>query len=470
MIHKYSQNIIYTAAVNCQYLKISNYFFNLQLNTDPNPSDPIKPRIIVKFANSGYSCIITITKEGVKKKQYLKVDSSMEYRIIIAYKTIIYGDITYLSYYDSYEGSPGLTKLNTDELPNLKFLSVSSPNVLEEVQIDVSRNTKLQTLIYSKGNEATIGKQSKLNLSNNTELSVLKIGNIALTKLDLSKNTELKDLLCYKTKLTGLSLTKNVNLQTLYCEGNNELTKLECRSEVLESLTLMKNPAITTINISKSKLTSISLDDCTELNKLTCKNGKLIGSIDLSKNTKLKEIYLQNNRLEEITLPSAPSADNMTLTSINVENNQLSAIEVYPYIGLKKLNCSGNQLTALNVGKNVALQELICSNNALAYADCGALENLTRLECYGNELQELDITNAVALAKLIVANASYTAELLQTIMCYNTSAAAYSSLNDGFDYYAAGGKLTTDDTEASAELRATAVAKGWNVIVEPIEN
>lgn len=457
---------MYAAAANCQPIKISSHFLYVEMTGDYGTDLPLKPTIDVMFANSGYACVVSITTKGAKTKQYIKVDVSKSYSIITAYKTIIYGDITSILYNDAYASSPGLKNIKTDELPNLEVLTLSGPKNLIS-QLDVSKNIKLKKLTL--GTASVSLKEFDLNLSKNTELSHLRLNDIPLTTLDLSKNTELEELYCNYSQLTGLSLNKNTKLQTLSCRNNEKLTKLECKSKVLETLTIIENPAIETINISESALTSISLSDCTELNKLTCKNGKL-GSIDLSNNTKLKEIYLQDNELKGIMLPYAPSADNTTLTSINIENNWLSAIGVYPYIGLKKLNCSGNKLTALNVGKNVALQELLCNKNALTIIDCGALENLTRLECTGNQLQVLDITNAVALSTLLVATSKAIANQLETIMCYKTSAEAYSSLNDNFDYFAEVGKLMTDDTEESATLRATATAKGWDVIVEPVNN
>ena len=66
-----------------------------------------------------------------------------------------------------------------------------------------------------------------IDVSKNTQLSLLGCSSNQLSSLDLSKNTELFLLSCNDNKLTSLDISKNTNtkLTTLYCHGNNLSTQ-----------------------------------------------------------------------------------------------------------------------------------------------------------------------------------------------------------------------------------------------------
>ena len=100
--------------------------------------------------------------------------------------------------------------------------------------------------------------------------------------------------------------------------------------------------------------------------------------------------------------------------------------------------CSSNALTALDVSKNTALTNLYCSSNALTALDVSNT----------NKVSIFDVSGKLA-----------------NIGAANTSATIYSKLNAAFATFADAGTLTTDGTDASAALRATAEAKGWTVTI-----
>lgn len=456
MENKHSQKIMYAAAASSLHGKISSYFLDVETRAGDYS---YQTYINTKFANAGTVCVVSTTKEGVSKKKYITVDNSKEYLIKLEYKTIIYGDIVDLTYTDAFTLSPDLTKINTDNLPNLNSLYLVSPKLY--AYVNVSKNAMLQEL--SVGRSKT--DQSELDLSNNTELSKLRIQEIPLTKLDLSKNKQLKSLRVEETQITTLNVNGFSMLQELTVSNINTLTKLECAKTAIQELDVTSLPSLKELDCGNTNIKALDVSKNTELTKLHCEYTG-VSTLDTSANTKLKELYCHHASLQNIVLPYTASADNTTLHTINVSDNQITTLEVYSYRGLKKLNCSNNKLTELIVGKNVALQELICSDNALETLDCGALEKLTRVECTNNKLTTLDILNAIAIQTLLVASSKAVANNLANITCSNTSEAAYNDLNSSFDYFAATGTLTTDNTDASATLRATATAKGWTVVTE----
>ncbi|MBK9962563.1 MAG: PKD domain-containing protein [Saprospiraceae bacterium] len=90
----------------------------------------------------------------------------------------------------------------------------------------------------------------------------------------------------------------------------------------------------------------------------------------------------------------------INLTSLQVNNNQLSNLDISKNIKLKILNCSNNQLNKINAQLNTQLMELYCSNNKLTELDVDANINLEKLGCNENLIKNLDINKNVSLTHL----------------------------------------------------------------------
>ena len=95
----------------------------------------------------------------------------------------------------------------------------SSGNYANLTAIDLSHNTQL-TVLYCYDNSLT-----SLDVSKNTQLTVLNCNNNSLNSLDISQNTQLKKLYCHSNQLTALDPSHNTQLTTLYCHGNNFSTQ-----------------------------------------------------------------------------------------------------------------------------------------------------------------------------------------------------------------------------------------------------
>ena len=203
----------------------------------------------------------------------------------------------------------GLTKLTDLWIDNadLSSIDVSSNEKLEWLfisnnkleNIDVSHNPELMQLMCGENDLA------ELNVSNNTKLVTLYCGNNKFNSLNLDNNTALEDLYCTSNLLTVINLSKNVSLTGLNCAHNKlsslnlsncqYLTRLYCESNQLTELILSSNKALVYLHCDANLLTTLNLNNNTELSGFRCTYSKLQNSIDLSKNTKLAYIELQNN-------------------------------------------------------------------------------------------------------------------------------------------------------------------------------
>lgn len=203
------------------------------------------------------------------------------------------------------------------------------------------------------------------------------------------------------------------------------------------------------INIYE-KLSSISFDECL-----------LPSSIDTSKNqTSLmisfdEDCYSSDNYPMNITggdyLNSLyvnfwtskqlilNKCDN--LRTICLRNLTMSSIDLSEAPNLSSYTNYFTQNTAIDLAKNTKLTSLTIYN----------FSTLTSLNLNG-------LTN--------VNSFNISASNLISISCVNTSSTIYNSLNNNFSNLSSTGTLTTDNSSASATLRATAEAKGWTVVIE----
>jgi len=157
-----------------------------------------------------------------------------------------------------------------------------------------------------------------------------------------------------------------------------------------------------------TKLTSLFVDS----NKLT--------SLDLSGNTALKMVSCSNNQISSLkvsactelftlacannNLTSIDVSKNVKLTSLNCSNNQLSQLSVIYNTQLTTLNCSDNKLGSINVGNCTALEELKCSSNNLSSVNLTNNTKLKRLYCDHNSLSSLDTSKNGVLNTLYCNN------------------------------------------------------------------
>lgn len=180
--------------------------------------------------------------------------------------------------------------------------------------------------------------------------------------------------------------------------------------------------------------------DLSALTKLTSLriNGNDITSLDVSQNTALRELNCRGceNLSELILTPS--------LTSLQCDGCALTSLDVSACAGLTSLICYNNGISALNLSSNTALSELNCSYNHIASLDLSANALLANsLTDYNLGNQTL---NAVASAsgKLISVevNIGSAENIVSTSLSdgsYNAETGAftfsdYSAAQNGFEY------------------------------------
>ena len=217
--------------------------------------------------------------------------------------------------------------LNFSAFKKLQYLDI------DKVGIETLDVSELEVLKSIKANDNNL-KEIKFNENNKVEWLDLK-GNNFKNGLDFTKLTSLKhlDLSDQKEKLEGIDVTPLVNLTELKLERHN-----------LKKLDLSKN----------TDLLSLSLDNNQE-------DNMGLTELDLSNNTKLTAIYLKENKLSELKI------ENLKLFGLNIHGNRLTTLDLSKiefnsessyFDSIQRVKFTTKSLTKIDMSKLVGADNL----------------------------------------------------------------------------------------------------------------
>ena len=229
------------------------------------------------------------------------------------------------------------------------------------------------------------------------------------------------------TSLEGIEYF--TNLETLDCSynrigslnltGNTKLKELLASSNLLESVALPS--PITTLDLSNNKLSTVDVSKMKELTSLNVTNNKL-GSLNLSQNKQLTEVLCLNNQLTSLDVSNLAK-----LAELNCSKNQISRLDLSENTNLTSLDASKNVLTFLDVTACGELMELSCSENQLTKLYVSGLSKIKTLDCSDNSLTEINLTGCETVTSLDCSNNALTSmnivpiKALQSLDCSNNA-------------------------------------------------
>lgn len=109
----------------------------------------------------------------------------------------------------------------------------------------------------------------------------------------------------------------------------------------------------------------------------------------------LTRLNVNENNLTELDL-----TNNVALTEIICRDNQLTSLDITGLTSLTNLVCYYNQLTQIDVSTNLALTEFSCRNNLLTSLDISNMPNLVTINCNTNQMTSIDVSNSPMLQYL----------------------------------------------------------------------
>ncbi len=143
----------------------------------------------------------------------------------------------------------------------------------------------------------------------------------------------------WEDALSEISVLNGHDRQISSIEGINYLTGLEI------------------LDISQNEISEMKLVSLKKLDVLIGDDNP-VRKIDLSGNSSLKYIYLQDCRLSEASFP-------VGIEKLYLKNNALESIDLKKYKSLSELNLSGNLLSEIDLSDNSALKYLWLTDNRL---------------------------------------------------------------------------------------------------------
>ena len=177
---------------------------------------------------------------------------------------------------------------------------------------------------------------------------------------------------------------------------NTKLKQVFCNQTKLATLDLTNNLELEMLNCGMGEIKSINLGNKPKLTWIYCGQSKLT-SLDVSGCHNLTVLGCYDNLLTELDVRNSPHLEWLSCSS-----NQFETIDVSKNIKLTNFNCYNNRfLTSLDVSKNTELKEFLCDGNILITTlDVSNNAKLESLLCADLNITTLDISNNPELWQL----------------------------------------------------------------------
>lgn len=200
------------------------------------------------------------------------------------------------------------------------------------------------------------------------------------------------------TDLTGVEHFPN--LEKLYVNGYDELcalTKLDvsqntklkdlfCASNQLTELNLNGLSALQELDCEDNLLAFLDLSDCAALERLVCDTNSLT-ELDLSSNPLLSFVYCYSTDISVLNL-----SKHTKLTNVSCANTAITTLDVSNSPELLSLDICGTRIQSLNLSNNTKLQTLWCSGSALSALDLRQNAALEHIDFRNSHFTSLDFS------------------------------------------------------------------------------
>ena len=216
----------------------------------------------------------------------------------------------YLNKEDGYLDISNLDNLEILELTNSNIQTIKLPNNLKELYLSRNNIASIDLPVSLKIAELDKNKITNINLDNNVNLERLYLNTNDIEDINLSKLINLKELNLSNTKIQKetINFSNNPKLEFVRIEGYDIMDREHGRRMVkIDSLDFSNNP----------NLADVSLDDIG------------LKKINLSKNLKLRWLFLIDNELESLDLrDNNELVCRIGLPTINIDNNKITNLRV----------------------------------------------------------------------------------------------------------------------------------------------
>lgn len=186
-------------------------------------------------------------------------------------------------------------------------------------------------------------------------------------------------------------------------EHFKNLTYIWCSGYGIETCDFSQNKALRFVNLDHNKLTSLNLNQNTELTYVSCMGNSNLTSLEIDKCLNLQALEVSGTALTNESLV-IPNKENITMLGYGKTALTFNFEE---FLSLKEFFCNDLGLTNLDFlpdSTKAQLTYLYCTDNNLDTLDLKKYPNLTNFYCQGNKIKVLDITPLEHLTDLNCGN------------------------------------------------------------------
>ena len=221
-------------------------------------------------------------------------------------------------------------------------------------------------------------KHKNFNFTTFKKLQYLSVEKVGIETLDLSTLELLKSVKANDNNLREIKFNDNNKIEWLDLKGNDFKNGLD-----FSKLTSLKH---LDLSDQKEKLENIDVTPLVNLTELKLERHNL-KKLDLSKNTELESLSLDNNKEDDMGLTELDLSNNKKLTAIYLKENKLSELKI-ENLKLFGLNIHGNRLTTIDLSK-------IEFNSESSYFD-----SIQRVKYKTNNFTKIDMSKIVGKENL----------------------------------------------------------------------
>lgn len=185
------------------------------------------------------------------------------------------------------------------------------------------------------------------------------------------------------------------------CSDDDTTVVIPDQTNAPKDVTQTIDPDFAALLVSKGYIKSATQVQDTTLAKITVldvsgnplsKTGKLTSLAGIEHFKNLTTLIAKSQAIESLDLSA-----NTALTAIDVQNNKLTSITLPQAENLQEVNVGRNQLTELNASNLPNLEFLDCSYNNISQLDITGTPSLLTLYVNSNNLSSIDISNAAGI-------------------------------------------------------------------------
>ncbi|MDR2911151.1 MAG: hypothetical protein LBV47_07310 [Bacteroidales bacterium] len=300
--------------------------------------------------------------------------------------------------------------ITENDVNDIKQLRIVEQSAIEDLKYLTSLEELTCVFNDKLDNTSTLNSKT-INLNNIGKLKEIQISGKLVTSLDLSDNPLLEVISVgvaeklYKLTINNTPMLKAVNISTtailnLDLSSKPAIEKIDINSPRISTLNLSNNAKLSEINIVSERLKKINISKAHALTNLESRTAPLRTALDLTDNHKLENLVLNKTGVSLLDL-----SNNSELLSLSVNNNKnIAKLNVSKLTKLKELYCSGNKLTELNINNNPELLYFSCENNKITELDVSKCPKLIFINCALNQLPTIDVSENAMLSTINISD------------------------------------------------------------------